>query len=105
MVKGLIPSQRPFVLGGVIPMTLTIPTDGSFPSGHSAAAFGLATSVWLHNKKIGFAFIISSFLVALGRVIGNVHFFLDVLAGGFIGIITAYIFDRLHFYKLLSKRS
>src|SRR3989344_1182880 len=42
MFKSLIPSYRPFVVAGVIPMTLTIPTDGSFPSGHSASAFGMA---------------------------------------------------------------
>ena len=51
MIKGLLPTMRPFQLNGTMPMTLTIPFDGSFPSGHTATAFALAVSVWLHNKK------------------------------------------------------
>lgn len=101
MFKSLIPTQRPFVLEGVLPMTLTVPSDGSFPSGHTAAAFGLATSIWLHDKKLGIVFLTSSFLVGFGRVAGNVHYPIDVFAGAFIGVVTAYIFEKLHLFKLV----
>src|SRR3989344_7831995 len=58
MIKNLFPTIRPFQMYGTIPMTLTVPLDGAFPSGHTATAFGLAVSVWLHDKRVGILFII-----------------------------------------------
>jgi undecaprenyl-diphosphatase len=101
MIKNLFPVTRPFEASELVPMTLTIPFDPSFPSGHAAAAFGLATSIWLHDKKLGFIFILSAFLVAWGRVAGNVHYMADVSAGAVIGVVTAYTVGKLHLYKLI----
>jgi len=74
----------------------------SFPSGHSASAFGifiiliyLTKNSWL---KIGW--LLLAFLIAFSRVYLSQHFLEDILAGSFIGLIgmgfTLYIFD--HFY-------
>ena len=101
MIKGLFPIARPFQLNGHLPLTLTTPQDGSFPSSHAAAAFGLAVAVWLHDKKSGTIFILSAFFVGLGRVLGNVHSTLDILGGAAIGSMTAFILERLHVGKLL----
>lgn len=101
MIKNLFPIARPFEVNNVSPLTLTVPADASFPSGHAAAAFALAVSVWLHNKKLGFLFIISAILVAWGRVVSNVHFLLDVIVGAAIGIFTAYLVERLHLFKMV----
>ncbi len=101
MIKSLFPTIRPFEINGSIPMTLTIPTDGAFPSGHTASAFGLATSVWLHNKRLGTIFIICATLVGIGRILGNVHYRIDIIGGAFLGILTSYLTERLHVYKLL----
>lgn len=101
MIKGLIPTLRPFQVNGELPMTLTIPFDASFPSGHTAAAFAMAVSVWLHDKKTGVFFLIAAFLVGLGRIMGNVHYFTDVLAGAGIGIAVSYTIEKLHLFKLV----
>lgn len=102
MLKSLLPTQRPYVLSGELPLTLTLPSDNSsFPSAHAAVAFALATSVWSHNKRLGVRFLIMATLVGLGRILSNVHFLTDVWAGTGIGIFTAYITKRLHTYKLL----
>lgn len=101
MIKNLIPIPRPFHADGGMPMTLTIPLDASFPSTHTAVAFALAVSIWLHNRKYGLVFIIAAFFVGWGRIAGNVHYFGDVLAGAAIGISVSYITEKLHLYKLL----
>lgn len=101
MFKSLLPISRPFEVNGLIPLTITIPASNSFPSSHSAVAFAAAVSIWLHNKKLGQKFIVLAFLVALGRVMSNVHSVLDVTAGGLLGAGCAYIIGKLHLYKLL----
>src|SRR3972149_10043975 len=105
MIKSLFPTIRPFQMYGTMPMTLLVPFDGAFPSGHTASAFGLAVSVWLHNKKIGIIFVMGAILVGLGRILGNVHFFADVVGGSLIGVVSAYLVGRLHLYKLLGRNT
>jgi undecaprenyl-diphosphatase len=102
MIKSLIPESRPFILDGSLPMTLTLPSNySSFPSAHSAVAFALATSVWIHNKKLGLRFIIIAILVGMGRIMSNVHFLHDVWVGAAIGIATASITKRIHLLRLV----
>lgn len=97
MIKSLIPISRPFFSNGEIPLTLTIPIDNSFPSAHSAVAFSIALSVYLHNKKYGLIFIAIAVLVGLGRILSNVHYPLDVAAGILIGAASAFVLEKLHF--------
>ncbi len=101
MIKGLFPTARPFHTNGITPLTITVPTDAAFPSGHTSAAFGLAVSVWLHDKKIGKVFLVSAILVGLGRILGNVHSFLDISGGCVLGAVTAVVVEKLHLRKLL----
>ena len=101
VIKSLFPIPRPFLTNGFPPLTFTIPQDHSFPSFHAAAAFALATSIWLHEKRIGLWFIVFAVIVAWGRILGNVHYLGDVLVGALIGIITANVIERLHLGKLV----
>ena len=102
MLKTLLPFPRPYVFSEALPLTITLPSDNSsFPSTHAAVAFALATSVWIHNKKLGVRFIIMATLVGFGRILSNVHHLSDVWVGAAIGIMTAYITKRIHTYKLL----
>lgn len=102
MIKYFFPTLRPFQISGALPLTLTIPFDASFPSSHSAVAFSLALSIFLHDKKTGVIFLVGAFLVAWGRVYSNVHTFYDVLVGGLVGIATSYLVGKLHVFKLLN---
>ncbi len=101
ILKLLFQVSRPFELNGGMPLTITIPRDYSFPSNHAAVAFSLAWSVFLHNKKEGFIFILIAFLVALGRVLGNVHSVFDVVVGAFIGIGVSTLAKRPHLYRTI----
>ncbi len=104
MLKSLLPTIRPFALDGGFPLTLTMPEDGAFPSSHTAIAFSLAITLLLHNKKLGIVYLISAFLVGLGRILANVHYLLDIVVGGFLGIMVAVMVDRLHLFKLLKTK-
>jgi undecaprenyl-diphosphatase len=105
VIKILFPTIRPFEVNGEQPLTITVPFHGAFPSVHTSVSFGLATSTWMYDKRTGIAFLLSSFFVGLGRLFGNVHYFLDVAFGAILGIMSAYMVSRLHLYKLLGKRA
>ncbi len=101
MLKSLLPSVRPFIVNMELPLTYTLHFDSAFPSSHTAIAFSLAITLWLHNKKLGVVYIALAFLVAIGRVFANVHYILDVVIGSMIGVMVAVVVDRLHLFKLL----
>ena len=103
LLKSLFPIPRPFVTDHFPPLTLTIPIDSSFPSGHTAASFALATSVWLHNKKLGLYFIIIALTIGVSRVLANVHWPLDIIGGTVIGIIVSWVVEKLHVFTLVKK--
>jgi undecaprenyl-diphosphatase len=104
IIKSLIPSTRPFDINGLTPLTLSVPGDGAFPSGHVAFTFGIGVSILRHKKLLGLVFILMALGVGVGRVLGNVHSSLDIAAGALIGTISALIIGKIHFFKLLNKK-
>jgi undecaprenyl-diphosphatase len=94
-IKYIFPTNRPFMLNGLPPLTLTVPTDPAFPSSHSALAFGLATGVFTHHKKMGVVLLSAALLVAVSRVAANVHTPNDVVGGALIGSLPMIIFKGL----------
>ncbi|MDY3118701.1 MAG: phosphatase PAP2 family protein [Peptoniphilus sp.] len=69
--------------------------DYSFPSGHTTAAFTVATTFSLYFPRLAALFILLAFLVAVSRTYLAVHYPTDVLAGVIIGIIVGYV---VHMY-------
>lgn len=99
MTKDLLPTVRPFLLNGENPLTLTEHFDNSFPSGHSATAFGLATSLFLVDHNLGIFYLILAGFVSLGRVLSRVHFLVDVLGGAVLGIFVSLLLENLFFVQ------
>jgi hypothetical protein len=64
----------------------------SFPSGHSASAFGFYFCFAVVSKKkwLKFAMFVLACLVAFSRVYLSQHFITDIMAGSFLGLITAF---------------
>ena len=79
-------SGYPYFLEGI-----THVGHASFPSGHSASAFGLATILTLYSrdKRRGLLYLAAAAAVAYSRVYLGQHFLQDVLAGSCIGTICA----------------
>ena len=103
MIKALFPTTRPFIEYGKLPLTLTFPFDGAFPSSHETISFALAATVWYHNKKIGAAFVVTAILIGIGRVVANVHYPIDILGGVVLGLIVATLIEKLHVFSLVKK--
>lgn len=79
---------RPFLSHNVNLLVNHLGT-ASFPSGHAAISFALATSVFLYNRKAGvFAYFIAA-MISVSRVFVGVHYPLDVFLGALLGICVA----------------
>lgn len=62
------------------------PTDNALPSGHTATAFALFTSIYaVADRKWLLPIFIIPALVGVARVMLGVHTWLDVLAGAVLG--------------------
>jgi membrane-associated phospholipid phosphatase len=63
--------------------------NNSFPSGHTATAFAVATVLVLYmkNKKFQVPVLFAAFLVGFSRIYLGQHFLLDVLVGASIGVV------------------
>jgi undecaprenyl-diphosphatase len=105
ILKPGIMRARPCWIFEEIELLVKIPTDFSFPSGHSNASFAVATCIFMRNKKLGIPFLVLAACIALSRLYVFVHWPTDVLAGIIIGvcgaIISYYIINFV--YKKLDK--
>lgn len=70
---------------------VTLHDHHSFPSGHTASAFALATVMVLvfKKRKISIPCIVWASMVGYSRIYLAQHFLIDVLIGMFLGIICA----------------
>ena len=104
MLKSLTETTRPFIVNGADPLTLTVPNSHSFPSAHTAVAFAIAVTVWLHDRSVGYVFILLAVLVGVGRILANVHYPIDIIGGAVVGIVVAVLIENLHPEKLLKRK-
>jgi membrane-associated phospholipid phosphatase len=85
----------------------------SFPSGHSASAFAMATifSIYANRKYVCIFSLVFGLLVGYSRIYLAHHFLIDVLGGIFIGIVSGslsviwYDAVRLKIIKIFKKNS
>ena len=71
------------------------PTDPSFPCKPMAVAFAAATGVWLGNRKAGIVLYFLATLWGIARFYSGVHFFVDILGGAAIGVLTALFITKV----------
>lgn len=85
-LKNLVSRPRPCQMDLDFALLVDRPSSSSFPSTHSAWAFGAATAVFMQHKKSGIAAFIAAALIAFSRMYLFLHFPTDVLAGIVLGI-------------------
>lgn len=113
ILKYIIAEPRPFLTLNNVDMLVPESEFYSFPSGHSASSFAVATIIGLkysfmaRGKKYRLVFPLLAFaaLIGFSRVYIGVHYPLDVVFGAVVGIITALIVLRFEDKFFLNKMS
>jgi len=69
----------------------------SFPSGHTASAFGLFVLLILliKNKTLQWVFFILAFITGYSRIYLSQHFLIDVIGGSIIGVTCTLVLYKL----------
>lgn len=107
ILKPLINRVRPYekINRAILVKNLS---DGSFPSGHTYAAFATAFSALYHNKKIGVCLILFAILMGFTRLYLYVHYPTDVVGGVILGYVCAesgrIIIKKLNIENILKEK-
>ncbi len=88
ILKPLVCRERPFSVED-FNLLIPAPDTWSFPSGHTALAFAVATVIFIHSRRWGYLALVYAILVGFSRLYFCVHWPTDVAAGEIIGVITA----------------
>ncbi|MBE7024201.1 MAG: phosphatase PAP2 family protein [Ruminococcaceae bacterium] len=91
IMKNIIARPRPCELFEGIDMLIKIPSDPSFPSGHTLASFISAFVLFDVKKILGIIAIVPATLMALSRMYLFVHFPTDILGGIVLALIIYFI--------------
>jgi undecaprenyl-diphosphatase len=80
---------------------IPVPHNPSFPSRHASLIFGISFYLLFYSTPLAIIFIICSCLIGIARVFCGVHWFRDVLAGAFVGLISTFIVYGLLNYIII----
>jgi undecaprenyl-diphosphatase len=105
LIKHFFPTLRPFMINGREVDVLIRPTDSAFPSEHTVIAFALSVTVFMHDKRVGWWFLLSALVIGVSRVVANVHYPIDIVGGAFLGTLVAVVVEKLHFLDLVNTLS
>ncbi len=98
IIRYFYPSLRPFIVYNFTPLLYDY--ANSFPSGHAAFFFALATIVFLFHKKWGIAYFTGTFIICISRIMAGVHWPMDILGGLVVGIgsviLTQFLFRKIY---------
>ncbi|PIR58006.1 MAG: hypothetical protein COU71_00970 [Parcubacteria group bacterium CG10_big_fil_rev_8_21_14_0_10_38_31] len=103
IIKSYYFSPRPFLALGEVRQLIEHGTNDSFPSGHTAFSFAIATAVYFWKRKYAWIFFVGAMFVGLARIATGIHFPYDILGGIALGVIVT---SSIHFLlksKLFSK--
>lgn len=83
---------RPYVAHPDVHLFISASPDPSFPSDHATAAFAIAVSIFLRNRRIGALALVMATILAVARVAVGAHYPGDVLGGAVLGTLCALFF-------------
>jgi membrane-associated phospholipid phosphatase len=84
-IKQLTDRPRPPLTSTAIHAMVTLPANGSFPSGHATTAAAVAAALWWSARPFSPALAVFALMVGLSRVWLAVHYPSDVVAGLALG--------------------
>ena len=93
LIRYFYPHPRPFEVFSFAPLIYDYAS--SFPSGHAAFFFALATIIFIFHKKWGIVYFLGSFIIILSRIMAGIHWPSDILGGLIVGIGSAILINFL----------
>ncbi len=88
-LKNSFKRRRPEELSGLLPTFITPSDRYSLPSGHTAAAFLMATLVEHFFPQLGVGALFWAGSIGAARIFLGVHFFTDIVIGALLGSLCA----------------
>lgn len=89
ILKNAFMRARPCQIDTTVALLVKIPSDASFPSGHTMNGFATSLSILFNDKKLGIPAVIFATIIAFSRLYNFVHFPTDVIGGFVIALIFA----------------
>ena len=86
LLKPLVGRPRPFAMDPTLVPLIPLPTDASFPSGHTASSFAAFSALLFGKSRLWIPALALACAIAFSRLYLLVHFPTDVLAGAVLGI-------------------
>ncbi len=94
-LKNIVARTRPYYLESAAvtaeDILIKLPSDFSFPSGHTTASVAASFSIFFKDRRLGTAALIIAALIAFSRLYLYVHMPTDILGGAAIGALAAYL--------------
>jgi len=87
LLKYIIMRPRPDFVS-----VLVTQLDPSMPSGHAACAFAVAASIYFHDRRYWWGFILAG-IYSLLRIYQGAHYPSDIIVGALVGIIVGYFLN------------
>lgn len=88
-------NPRPFSVLEDVNQLVSHSANASFPSGHVAFFFALATGIWFFRKRVSVLFFAGAFLLGASRVIAGIHWPYDIIGGIVVGIASGILIRHL----------
>lgn len=88
-IKTFVKRLRPCQEYPNVKILVPVPSDHSFPSGHTTSSFSCATIVCYFYPSLGVACLLFACLMAFSRIYLFVHYLSDVIFGMVLGILVA----------------
>lgn len=88
-IKTFVKRLRPCQEYPEIKILVPVPSDHSFPSGHTTSSFACATIVCYFYPWLGIVCILFAGLMAFSRIYLFVHYLSDVVFGTVLGIVVS----------------
>lgn len=95
LLKNVIARTRPFLWDPTITLLIKMPSEYSFPSGHTLASFECAVAIFCFHRKWGIVALVFAVLIAFSRLYLQVHYPTDVLGGAILGGIWGILACRI----------
>ncbi len=96
VLKPLTDRLRPCDHNPSVPLLVERPTDASFPSGHTTAAFAVTTGLYKNGSKLWVPSLGMALLTATSRMYLYLHYPSDVVAGGLLGTFVGCMGTRIN---------